>query len=517
MMRIMTIVTAVAVLSGTAIAEAPDVSAQLEAMQKQLQQQQQLIEAQQTQLQSLKQASQDNWLSEQQAAQVRALIQDVLADADTRASLASDGMTSGYHNGFFIRSGDGSFSLVFNLQSQTRYAVNIVNSESEIFPVNDTNFGFSQRRTKLGFSGNLFDPSLTYNLVINAAPGYDIPLSISEDAIGPSVGGSNLVTGGSIYLEDAWVQWDLGQGWALRLGQFKAPLMRDELVDSRYQLAVERGISTNLMTSGRSQGVQISYTSQESEVPFRVMAMFHDGSLQANTDMGQSMFDLGIAGRVEVLLSGSWDQFKDYASAPNDERGILLGAGVNYDVGNQNGNLSIASLASGLIGFFGTPGDVSPDVLTWTIDASAELPESRGLTLMASITGRHAFDVDDTSIGGAFGSPPSDIDQYAFQLQAGAFLVPEKIDAFFRYEHMYFPDDGAFVNLGSLWLVFPVEDDNVNVITLGGNYYLNGHASKFSIDVVFVVDAIGFGSQGGHISAARGNQATIRAQYQLLF
>jgi type II secretory pathway pseudopilin PulG len=513
-MRIMTIVTAVAVLSGTALAGSPDVSAQLEAMQKQLQQQQQLIEAQQTQIQKLRQNDESNWLSEQQAAQVRALIQDVLSDADTRASLASDGLTSGYDGGFFIRSADGSYSLNVNLQSQIRYTFNTINSRDVIFPVNDSNFGFSLRRTKIGFSGNAIDPSLTYNVVLNAAAGYDIPLSISEDAIGPSVGGTNLTTGGSVFIEDAWVQWDLGKGWALRVGQFKAPLMRDELVDSRHQLAVERGISTNLMTAGRTQGVQISYTSQESDIPFRVMVMFHDGSLQANTDMGQSMFDLGIAARVEVLLSGTWKQFEDYVSSPNDERGILLGAGINYDVGNEDGNLSIANLIGGFIG--GGVGDVSPDVFTWTLDASAEFPEWRGLTVMAAFTGRHALNVDDTALGGGFGAPSS-VDQYALMLQAGAFLVPEKIDVFFRYEYMYFADRAAFVNLGPLWLVVPTEEKSTNVLTFGGNYYFNGHNSKLSFDLVFVVDSMAFGSQGASLVAGSGNQVAIRAQYQLLF
>ena len=36
----------------------------------------------------------DNWLTEQRANEVRGLVRDVLADADTRASLLAQGMTA---------------------------------------------------------------------------------------------------------------------------------------------------------------------------------------------------------------------------------------------------------------------------------------------------------------------------------------------------------------------------------------------------------------------------------------
>ena len=50
----------------------------------------------------------DNWLNEARAEEVRTLVQDVLADSDTRASLLQSGMSAGYDNGFVIGSADGN-------------------------------------------------------------------------------------------------------------------------------------------------------------------------------------------------------------------------------------------------------------------------------------------------------------------------------------------------------------------------------------------------------------------------
>jgi hypothetical protein len=49
----------------------------------------------------------DDWLTQQRADEIRGLVRDVLADADTRASLLQDGMTAGWDKGFFLGSADG--------------------------------------------------------------------------------------------------------------------------------------------------------------------------------------------------------------------------------------------------------------------------------------------------------------------------------------------------------------------------------------------------------------------------
>ena len=58
----------------------------------------------------------DNWMTEERAEEVRSLVRDVLADADTRASLLQSGMTAGYDDGFMIGSTDGNFLKTFQIK-----------------------------------------------------------------------------------------------------------------------------------------------------------------------------------------------------------------------------------------------------------------------------------------------------------------------------------------------------------------------------------------------------------------
>ncbi|MGI9015185.1 MAG: hypothetical protein ACR2GY_13190 [Phycisphaerales bacterium] len=52
----------------------------------------------------LKQNGQSERMTERRAAEVRAIVQDVLADADTRASLLQGGLTAGWDKKFVLRS-----------------------------------------------------------------------------------------------------------------------------------------------------------------------------------------------------------------------------------------------------------------------------------------------------------------------------------------------------------------------------------------------------------------------------
>ena len=88
----------------------------------------------------------DNWLTEQRAAEIRGIVTDVLADADTRASLQGSGANAGYDGGFFISSSDGNFSLKLNILQQIRYTFNdrsnAPDSGDPIGPTRDQTFGF---------------------------------------------------------------------------------------------------------------------------------------------------------------------------------------------------------------------------------------------------------------------------------------------------------------------------------------------------------------------------------------
>ena len=73
-----------------------------------------MVETLRTEVDVLRAETSDDWLTEQRSQQIRGLVQDVLADADTRASLQGDGATSGYNGGFFMKSSDGNWLMKVN-------------------------------------------------------------------------------------------------------------------------------------------------------------------------------------------------------------------------------------------------------------------------------------------------------------------------------------------------------------------------------------------------------------------
>ena len=235
----------------------------------------------------------DNWLTDQRAEEIRGLVYDVLADADTRSSLLQGGMTSGYDDGFMIGSPDGNFSLKLNGHLQVRYVVNNQDDGSTLMPnTDDTDRrGFEVTRARLIFSGNVGGPEWTY--YIN--------------------GGFDRDTG-SFVLEDATISKDMGDGWSASFGQFKMPVNREWLVDSMDQLAVERSVASYLFSGGRTQGAQLRHTGDS----FRFSFSGNDGMGAAfgGGPNGWNTYDTeyAFAGRAEFLLSGNWDQFNDLTS-----------------------------------------------------------------------------------------------------------------------------------------------------------------------------------------------------------
>ncbi len=188
-------------------------------------------------LAAVTQSEDEHWLTEQRADEIRSLVHDVLADADTRASLLQSGMTAGYNKGFFIGSEDGNFKLQIGGQIQFRYVYN--RRQGDPTGSNDTS-GFEVRRAKIKLKGHVFDPSWKYEL----SGAYD------RD-------------GGSLELEDAIITKELNDNWFVRLGQFKAPFLREELVSSTAQLAVDRSLVNEEFNQDRSKGVELGYENDQ--------------------------------------------------------------------------------------------------------------------------------------------------------------------------------------------------------------------------------------------------------------
>jgi hypothetical protein len=239
----------------------------------------------------LRAESNGSWISNQRAADYRSLVQDVLADADTRSSL--DG-----HDGGINISG----------QLQVRFTDNGDYTDG----TGDTKANFSNRRTRLSFKGD------------SAGWGYKV--------------GVNLSDGGNYDLRDAYITMDLGNGMTAKTGQFKSGLLRSERVGSKWTLAADQSVTNATFNQGFSQGLEVSNAGDQ----IAWAAGYTTGTDQDNTDdvtAGPANTDAdGFYVRGAYLVSGSWGQFKKMYSMPGSDEGLMV-EGSYAELETEDGDL----------------------------------------------------------------------------------------------------------------------------------------------------------------------------------
>ena len=316
-----------------------------------------------------------NWLTEARSNEIRDLLNDVLADADSRASLQGSNATSGWNKGFYIKSSDGAFSLNFHAVLQVRVAYD--NRKNPGGGQNESVWGAENRRTALKFGGHIFDPSWKYFIQQIWTP-------------------NNNAT-----LLDAYIDHNLGDGWMMRFGKFRTPFLREELVNYTNQLTVERSIVSGPFGIGRSQGFQLGFKDED----FRfTTAVFDDfNGIGGNTAPATTLdSNIAIAARAEFLLDGGWKQFGNLTAFPNTKNGALLGVALAYEddetVANRDDTDS-----------------------RWTVDINLHWD---GASLYAYYAHR-SFNDNDV--------PANDVGQSAFVIQSGYF-INDDTELFARYE-----------------------------------------------------------------------------------
>lgn len=391
----------------------------------------------------------DNWMTEERADEVRALVQDVLADADTRASLLQSGMTAGYDGGFMVGSSDGAFSLKINGQTQVRY---VWNNQDDLAGNDSSQAGFEIRRAKLGFSGHVYDNTWKYNVR------------------GAFSNGSGVFT-----LDNAYIAKDMGSGWMLRLGQFKGPVLREELVSSSRQLLVDRSLVNEKFNQGYMQGIEISRSYDQC----RWAAMFSDGVGSANTTFVSDLVEFGLSFRTEFLINGNWDQFKDFSGWRGGEFGLMVGGAIHYQE-SESGTLANET-----------------ELTLYTVDVSAEWDGANAFA---------AFIYSDTD------PATNNENAWGFIVQGGFFLSDDW-EIFARYEFGDQDDNNAAI-------------DDLSLITFGVNKYWAKHGMKWTTDFGIGLDPIsaywGGTSAAGGVgwradSGTQSDQFVIRSQLQMTF
>ena len=258
----------------------------------------------------------NNTLTEERANEIKSIVRDTLADADTRTSLQGGGAMAGYDNGFFMSSADGNFKLKLGVLEQVRFVWQFDESES---------MGFENRRTQLAFGGNMFDPSWTYKVVFNYSA-YSTPYG--EDA-------------GVMDLADASVTKTMDGGIGITAGQFRTPFTRATLVGDGKQLMADYSPTDYNFSAGYMQGIMAGYSADM----FRAMFSIGNGVGQTNStwaDNSENATNLNFALRAEAKLAGSWSQFDKETSFRGEEFGMLVGVAWLDTDGNGAENYGTA-------------------------------------------------------------------------------------------------------------------------------------------------------------------------------
>jgi len=419
-----------------------------------------------------------NWLNERRAEEVKALVREVLADADTRASLMSNAMSAGYDgNNFFLASEDGTMLMRVSTGGQFRYVANFRNDASKTGPVgfavppiaafpvsgptgtpaDDVRAGFELTRVFIQTDGHVGTPKLTYFVRIINYGATDTPQI------------------------DFKVGFDLGQvmdgNLTLNAGRFYGPFNREQMTSEFNQLAVEASSFSAFFGIARVEGIGLTWTGSMAKAAI----MINDGmgSGQMFSGFGATNFaadgsDIAVTSRLDVKLAGDWKQMDDFNAWSGEPLGAFLGVAMHYEVAE-----------TGTFGAAANPNPIVENFFAYVVDGSIEY---QGLNLYAAFAGMH-IDGNPDFDGGTGDFTQVYADHYGFVVQGGYMVIPDKLEPFARYEWIEFdsPLGGA--------------STDTSLITFGANYYLNKHKAKVTADVVIALDPIN-GRSGG--SAAGG-------------
>jgi hypothetical protein len=439
------------------------------------------------------------------ADEVRAIVSEMLADAETRSSLQAGG-TGGWDDGFFLQDSGGNFRLNVQGLVQFRYNLNFRDDGDDDdgdavfgFDGNDFDSGFQTSRTKIGFSGHIINPNLFYNVLVS---------SFAPDS-------------GDFNIQHAYVGYLWDNGFHAKWGQYRLQFAREKNIGDRYQLVADRSVTGEVFDQGDSQGMEIGYKAED----WRVIGSFSDGFNTANTDydsvtsiaaaydpdtgdliasfptIGSQLTgeaDIAVTARGEFKFAGAWEQAEDFTSMPGSEFFALVGVGAHIQWSDED---RIAVTGGG------TAGDVL--YYAWTADVSLEgdgwnffIAGYGGYTKFEDVTQNLATGDDDDV----------DTDDYGVIVQGGIFIPETDWEFFARYDATFIDDDEREV--GS-------SNDVFNTVTAGVNWYWAGHAAKFTFDVQYFIDDFnalsGRDTLVGYLGSPDDGEVNIRFQFQLIF
>jgi len=424
------------------------------------------------------------WLDTARAAEVRQLVKDVLADASTRTSLTGHGATAGWDGNCFVGSADGNFKLIIRGFTQIRFSFDNRPSVQGLSDAANSSWGFDVRRQRIVFEGYVIDPSWRFKAEIAARPG-DSPT-----------------------LLDSYIEKVLSDQLLLRVGQFKVPFNREHLFGVTTTQFIERSSTDTFFTPGRAQGMQLTWRNEDFSLSGAVLNgfdvrsnYFHSGTMRNLSWTSDRVAEYAFAARAEWKIGGSWLQNLDSIGFPGQDVSTLIG--IAGEVEKKNNSQGVPS----------SLGNLKPFVVAATADIGIK---GSGASVFAWAVWRQI----------APGQPGlANANQFGAVVQGGYFIAPT-VEATLRYEY----GDADTSPNGEAPTLASMPSNNgyeaLQAVTVGCNWYIDGHRLKISSDIGYALTGIGafaFGN-GSFLREGTANgefdssgQVLARVQLQIMF
>ena len=399
------------------------------------------------------------------------------------------GLQYGYSDGFFITSPEGvkigsrdaPFSMKANVRTQLRHSY--FDSHG---PTRDEN-DFEFERFFLIFSGNIFTPDLAYHIKFDAD---------SDDAE-------------FVELLDGYATYDIGHAlfdcapltFGIKGGKWKVPYHRARQ-ESGFNLQFsDRTMASDFFDINRGTGVGLFGRFDCLSRPVNWEAAVFNGFQTQRFLPGRSGEldrNLAVAARVSTDLVGEYGKDGEPDLSFHECPAVRIGAATAHTRVNKQDGLReftalrvvdtgapLASVLPGTVNMF--------DVQLYSIDANFKY---RGVSLLSEYYFRNLSRFD--------GAPIPDLFDHGFMLQAGSFVIREKLELLARWSRVV----GDSSTLGT-------PNTSADEVAGGIAWYIKGHNLKMVFDVTHLNGAT-VNSTAENIRP-RDVGWLFRTQFQLMF
>ncbi len=224
--------------------------------------------------------------------------------------------------GLSLESADGDFKLVTGLRAQFLYSVEHVEEDEELVQ------SFSVRRGRLSFAGNAFGKNNKFKLQLGFSP-RDLGTQNGAPTTSPLI--------------DFYWDFTHFEPISVRVGQYKVPFNRQNLISSGAMQLVERSIVNSEFSLDRDIGVDLRTKDIGNFFRYALGVFIGEG----RNSFSDNNFGMAYVARVEVLPLGMFDDLNE----PDFERGKpRISVGMAYaflDRANTNRGIRGSAPADG--------------------------------------------------------------------------------------------------------------------------------------------------------------------------